>query len=113
MSALAALYNVPTTENELAAWASAHMTHHRDLQRVIYEITGGNMPEFILDPIDPNNTGIWEDQHQAMHNNMDAVLGIAGFDLTGVDFKDTGLLTGWIQLNNAEHYAAANILGIG
>jgi hypothetical protein len=48
-----------------------------------------------------------------MHNQMDAVLGIAGYDLSEVHFDNPDLLTGWIQLNANEHYLAANTLEIG
>ncbi len=82
MSAIAALFNVPSTPEELGIWATAHATHHRDINRRIFELVGTNLPEFLLDPIDPNNTGIWEDQHQAIHQDMDAILGINGFDLS-------------------------------
>lgn len=118
MSAIAALYNVPAAPDELSHWAFAHMAHHRDINRRVYELFAGTpgfspLPEFILDPLNPNDTGVWEDQHQILHEAMDAVLGISGYDLSQVDFKDTDLLGGWIYLNANEHYQAANILGIG
>lgn len=113
MSGIAALFNVPASRGDLQSWASAHMTHHRDVIRRIYEITGATLPEYVLDPIDPEDTGVWEDQHQIMHQDMDAVLGINGFDLTGVDFDNYEQLSGWINLNANEHYQAANILQIG
>lgn len=113
MSAIAALFNVPNTRNDLSVWATAHMSHHRDIQRRIYELTGANLPEFILDPINPDDSNVWENQHQIMHQNMDAILGISGYDLTGVDFKNSEALAAWIQLNASEHYQASNILEIG
>ena len=115
MSGIANLFNVPTTRAELDAWSSAHMAAHRDINRRIYELTGGAivLPEYILDPINPNDTGVWEDQHQIMHQDFDAVLGINGFDLTNVDFKNTASLTGWINLHANEHYQASAVLKIG
>ena len=113
MSGIAALFNVPGNRSELDSWASAHATHHRDIIRRIYEITGANLPEYVLDPIDPEDTGVWEDQHQIMHQDMDTVLGISGFDLSGVDFNNYEELVGWIQLNSSEHFQASNILEIG
>ena len=113
MSAIASLFNVPANAQELSSWATAHATHHRDVNRVLYQLTGANLVEYVLDPINPDDTGIWAYQHQIMHQNMDAVLGIEGFDLTNVDFKNQDLLTGWIELHANEHYQAANTLGIG
>lgn len=115
MSGIANLYNVPSTPEELSHWASTHMAMHRDINRRIYELSNGLvvLPEYVLDPINPNDTGVWDDQHQIMHQDMDAVLGISGFDLTGVDFKNRDTLVNWVQLHASEHYQASNILGIG
>lgn len=113
MSAIAALYNVPSTPDELNSWAFSHMAHHRDIIRVIYLATGTNLTEYPLDPIDPSNMGAWIYQHQLMHQDMDAILDIAGYDLTDVDWKDQGQLAGWVLLNSIEHTQAANILRIG
>ena len=115
MSGIASLFNVPTTPEELSSWATSHASHHRDISRRIYEISNGVivLPEYLLDPIDPNNTGVWEAQHQIMHQDMDAVLNINGFDLSTVDFNNTEALTGWVQLNGNEHFIAAAALGIG
>lgn len=112
MSGIASLYNVPSTDAERAQWAFAHMAHHRDINRRIYELTLVALPEFILDPINIEDDGDWEYQHQEMHNNQDSILGIAGFDLSAVDWKNQNELAGWVYLNALEHKQAANILEI-
>lgn len=113
MSGIASLYNVPGSAEELARWSSIHMAHHRDIIRKIYELSGIALPEYLIDPINPDQPGPWDDLHQAMHQQMDALLGISGFDLLGVDWKNQSLLAAWIFLNAAEHKQAADILGIG
>lgn len=113
MSAIAALYNVPSNENETNNWAFAHACHHRDINRRIYLATGVALEEFILDPLDPNDIGVWLRQHQTMHQDFEGVLGLEGFDLLDVDWKDQQELAGWIILNGTTHLQAANILGIG
>jgi hypothetical protein len=113
VSGLADLYNVPVTDDERAIWAFAHMAHHRDINRRIYELVKVSLVEYPLDPIDVNNTGDWEYQHQIMHDSQNQLLGIQGNDLTGVQWKDMTLLEGWIFLNRFEHYRASSILGIG
>lgn len=113
MSGLANLSNVPSTDEERAQWSFVHMAHHRDINRKIYELVKIALPEYIIDPIDPNSTGQWEYLHQTMHDNQNQLLGIVGQDLTGVNWKDLRVLSGWIFLNNNEHYQAAAILGIG
>ena len=113
MSGMASLYNVPSTDEERAHWSFVHMAHHRDINRRLYELVHIALPEYIIDPIDPNNTGTWEYQHQVMHDNQNALLGIAGFDLTGIDWKKQNELAAWIYLNASEHFKAADILEIG
>ena len=113
MSGLADLYNVPATDQERAQWSFAHMAHHRDINRRIYELVKIALPEYILDPVNPEDAGDWEYQHQQMHDNQNAVLGIDGQDLTGVDWKDPRILAGWIFLDANEHVQASAILEIG
>lgn len=113
MSGLADLANVPSTDEERAQWSFAHMAHHRDINEKIYLLIKLALPEYILDPIDVNDTGTWEYQHQLMHDNFNQVLGIQGQDLTGINWKDQNELAGWIFLNQSEHFQASDILEIG
>jgi hypothetical protein len=113
MSGIANLSNVPTNDEERAQWSFSHMAHHRDISRRIYELVKVALPEYILDPVNPDDTGDWEYQHQLMHDNMNSLLGIVGQDLTGIDWKDQRILTAWVFLNANEHMQASNILEIG
>jgi hypothetical protein len=113
VSGLADLYNVPSNDEERAQWSFAHMAHHRDINRRIYELVKIALPEYILDPVNPSDSGEWEYQHQLMHDAQNGLLGIQGQDLTGIDWKDQRILSGWIFLNSNEHYQASNILEIG
>ena len=113
MSGIADLYNVPSTDVERAQWSFAHVAHHRDINRRIYELIAVALPEYIIDPINPANPDDWEYLHQTMHDNQNQILGIQGQDLTQVDWKDQRLLTAWIFLHSSEHSQAADILEIG
>jgi hypothetical protein len=113
VSGLANLYNTPITDDQRAAWAFSHMAHHRDINARIYLLIKVALPEYILDPINVNDTGQWEYQHQLMHDKQNQILGIQGQDLTGVTWKDQRLLDAWIWLNASEHYQASAILEIG
>jgi hypothetical protein len=113
MSGLADLANVPGNATERSQWAFSHLAHHRDINAKIYLLVAVALPEYILDPIDPNDTGQWEYQHQLMHDNQNAILGIAGQDLTGVNWNNQNELAAWIFLNMNEHFQASNILEIG
>lgn len=113
MSAVAALYNVPQSQTDFDQWAFAHAAHHRDIIRLIEQLGGPHLDEYVLDPLDPQNMGVWLYQHQFMHSQMDAALGISGFDLLDVDVTNPSEFAGWVWLNGQEHYQVANLLGIG
>lgn len=113
MSGLADLANVPSTDGERAQWSFAHMAHHRDINQKIYLLLKIALPEYLLDPVDPNDTGQWEYLHQSMHDNQNQILGIQGQDLTGIDWKDQNKLSAWVFLDFSEHYQASQILEIG
>lgn len=113
MSAVAAIFNVPSTEDELNSWAFAHAAHHTDIIRRIMELTGTQLDGYVLDPFNKNEPGVWIYQHQLMHSQMDPILGIAGYDLLDVDISNYNEFAGWIWLNAQEHYQASNILNLG
>lgn len=114
MSAVAAIFNVPSTQEEFNIWSFAHAAHHIDIIRKIYELTGKELQhQYVLDPFDKNNAGVWIYQHQLMHQEMDPLLGIAGYDLLDVNFTNPNEFAGWVWLDAQEHYQAANILSIG
>ena len=116
MSGVAVLYEVPTNTQEFLVWSGVHVAHHRDINRAIYQTLKIALPEYMLDPFDPldeaslNN---WLYLHQAMHANQDQILGIVGFDLTDVDWKDREVLEFWTLNHANEHLQAADILEIG
>lgn len=110
---IADLANVPVSDSDRALWTFAHMAHHRDIAARIYLLVKVALPEYILDPVNPEDSGDWEYQHQLMHDNQNQLLGITGQDLTDIKWRDQRLLSGWVQLNFNEHLQASDILGIG
>lgn len=110
--AIASLFNIPSTEDELSAWSFAHMAHHRDVNRAILMQAGVVVPEYILDPFDPDNAATWLQQHQSMHNVTDEIYGISGYDLTEVNWADQSMRAGWIYLNAQLHVSEANATGM-
>ena len=113
MSGVAGLFNVPSDDPELLTWSSIHATHHRDINRVIFQLLGTTLDEFILDPFNPGDAGEWLQNHQIMHQQMDALLGLSGYNLLAVDMTNREQFSNWVFLNADEHFKAANILGIG
>lgn len=112
MSGIAGIFNVPTTPDELSTWASVHARHHQDILNYIYRTGGISLDQYVLEPINPANTAVWDYQHQIMHQQMDAILSISGYDLTGVNFNNKEDLAAWIRLNATEHYEADAVLRI-
>lgn len=110
--ALADLFNVPNSDEEMAKWSFIHMAHHRDLNSAIYAKYGDVLPEYAIDPIDLSDPGSFLDLHQQMHNNNDAITGISGYNLSEVDFNDKSKLAAWIYLNATLHVAEAGALGV-
>lgn len=109
---VASLYNVPTTPEEFHVWSFNHMAHHRDVANQLTADGATGLPVYVLDPInlDDPSTFLW--QHQEMHNYTDALLGIAGYDLTSVNFNDPQQLAAWIYLNAQLTYQEAAALGV-
>jgi hypothetical protein len=110
---VAGIFNVPKDNNDLNEWAFSHMANHRDCIRLVYIIFKIALPEYVLDPLDPDDTGIWQRQHQQMHLDMNTVLGTSGFNLLGVDWHDENKLSAWIQLDAIEHRQWSDLLRLG
>ena len=110
---IAALFNVPEDQRTLNTWGFAHMANHRDIIRALNTDYGTNLSEFILDPVDFENSGDWERQHQVMHHEMNAVVGLSGFDLLGLDWKNENRRAAWVLLNATEHRTISDFLRLG
>jgi hypothetical protein len=109
---LADIASIPTTPAELKKWSFCHQVAHFDINRRIQEKFQIVIPMFILDPMNPDDLDLWSYQHQLVHSNMDAVLGISGNDLLGLDINDRGILQAWLFLHLPEHLQAAAKLGL-
>ena len=106
------LYNVPLTKEELAIWTFANADEHGKIAAAAMAQLNATLPLFPLDPIPLFDIGTWAYNHQAIHDAQNAVLGIAGNDLTTIDLYDTAQLSNWIHLHSQEHYQAAGLLGL-
>lgn len=111
--ALATLFIIPQTPDELQQWSFAHMASHRDICRVVFQTLSTRLDEYVLDPFDPLDPGNWVDRHQIMHQQMNAALGLDGFDLSELDWQDAERLQDWVVKNGNEHYRASSILRLG
>ena len=106
------LSQVPRTAEEWATWHFNHQAHHRDILSKVQQIYSVHFPEYVLDPVNEADMGVYTYQHQQMHNNQDPLLGLPQYDLTQVDWRDTASVEAWVQQNFSLHQSEALILGI-
>lgn len=108
---MADVFNVPTDDRQLARWTFLHMVLHRDQILQVKRAFNLILPEFVLDPMDLRPQGIWFQQHQVMHDNMDQVLNVQQFNLIDVDWESDASRIGWIQGHAQLHQSEAIVLG--
>src|ERR1700691_2360456 len=107
---LPALYVPPQSPDDWAAWSFNHAAIHSTVLDNINSTRNQDLTQFILDPIE--DFGLWQYQHQLMHNQANAVLGTTGYNLLDFDLDDPGQFEAWLQLNGAEHLAWNRLLGV-
>lgn len=106
------LYNVPHTPETIQVFSFSNVDQHRQITDALLAQKGIALPVYPLDPIPMEDLATWAAAHQQSHNDFTKVLGIAGVDLTDVDFRDAGQLSAFISLHANEHMLAAQMLGI-
>ena len=109
---LASIYNVFTDAQGLQSFSFANNDLHVQINRALFSQYQIEMPTYILDPISTQQPDNWLYTHQNVHNLMNSVLGIAGNDLTDVDFSNKDQVASWIWLHAQEHLQASKKLGI-
>ncbi len=107
------LYNVPEAETAFATFSFENARHHEVIASWIVAQGGQGSPGYVLDPLPNFALNEWLIRHQAVHNVMNAALGLLGNDLTVVDFKNKEQLASWIELHAGEHRSAAQVSGAG
>lgn len=110
--ALSTLYNVPNSLNDLNVFSFTNMNEHEKIAAALLSQYSVAVPLYPLDPIPFFDMGAWLEQHQILHNIMNATLGTNSDDLTTVNFNDKNQLAEWIWLHAQEHYQAAGKLGL-
>ncbi len=107
------IFTVPDDPDAFQDWSFVHAAHHYDIQRAVFEQKAVRLDNWVLNPFDRENPGIWTYLHQTMHNQANKALGTEGQNLTDVDWTDSDSLSDWINANAIEHQRFAQILGIG
>ena len=109
------LYSQPTDDDSWRSWAFNHAANHYDILQAVLVQKSQNLTQFCLDPMDPDNLGLWLYQHQEMHNQVNAVLNAnnLAYDLLAFDWDDPDQFSEWLLLNGSEHQRICAALGIG
>lgn len=106
------LFNIPGDDVQLAFWARMHVIWHRSCNLLIFQKHNVILPEYVLDPIDADDPGVFLQNHQTMHNNIDSVLNIQSYDLQDVDWANQTQRIGWFQAHAQLSQQEANALEI-
>lgn len=109
---VADIFNIPGDAAQLASWAMLHMIWHRSCNVEIFRQHNIILPEFILAPINTEAADGFLENHQTMHNNLDAILGVSSYDLMNVAWNDENQRIGWFQAHAQLTRQEANKLGI-
>lgn len=109
---IANLFNIPEVESDYLVFSFSNADQHRQIVDAVAAQKSLKLASYLLDPIPASDPATWLAIHQQSHNDFTAALGIAGVDLTSVDFNDPEQLASWIRLHAEEHAQAANQLGL-
>jgi len=111
---LATLFNIFQDQVGMSQFAFANADLHDRQNAAILQRYSVSLPAYVLDPISLENTGLenWLQIHQDIHTRTNSILGIAGNDLSDVDFRNPNQVASWIWLHAQEHVQASNKLGL-
>lgn len=85
---------------------------HQDIQQAIQAQTGINQTIYVIDPWRTDDANGILQRHQQYHNDMNAVLGIAGEDLSTLNLKSEQAIRDWVWQHYSEHQNAHQALEI-
>jgi len=110
---LPAIYGRPKTQDEWSAWSFNHAANHNDWIPQIFRVKNQIATQYLLDPLDPNDLGMWLYEHQSAHDQANFALGTQGYNLLSLDWQDEDQFAQWLRLNGAEHQRISAALGVG
>lgn len=109
---LVALIEIPRTREQWDRFSWHHRSSHQAIRQAILAKGGPNLPDYVLDPINPNRFVDFLQSNAQTHIEMNGALGVQGVDLQDLDPRDENKLIAWINLHYLEHQTAETKLGI-
>src|SRR5574337_833033 len=106
MAEPALLLRIPGAGPEgLATWAFWNAQDEEDVRSLIQQFGKGNLPSYVLDPMNTTDPTGWLVTHQQSHNDKNAALGLVGANLLDLDWSNKAQVDSWIFLNFMDHSA--------
>lgn len=113
---LAMLLDFPPDEgikgSGLNVWSLHHARDHDDIIQAIQDQYSIILPVYPIDPMVFTNDSMFFLRNQQLHNDLLSVLGIAGTDISSIDFNDDSQVQAWLFIHWSEHRDARTALGI-
>lgn len=110
---LANLLSVPANRADWDAYSRSHRTSHDAIRTAIKTQFETDLPEYVLDPIEPADFAGFLERNQQAHYEANAVADVFSVNLGGVDPSDEAQLRQWIWLHYTAHRNLEQRLGIG
>lgn len=106
------LAEIPRTKEQWDRWSYANRLEHQSILAAIQAKGGGNLPYYIIEPINFQQFDIFLQNHQQLHLDMTAAVGVQSVDLQDVDLKNESQMVSWIWLHQLDHRNVSEALGI-
>lgn len=109
---IANLFNIPNDQKSWDEYSFALQGVIRDVNRRIYETDNVALPEYLLDPLNLTDPSAQLYGLQTSMNNINAVLGISGYNYLDVSFQEPGETASWTWLLATNLREASKIVGV-
>lgn len=86
-------------------WAMWHLKDHEEIHQATQNVLGINTIVYQLYPLDLNKLQDWALMHQQSHDDLNAAAGLAGNDLSEMNFDDPKKADEWHFNHFKEHLA--------
>ena len=102
----------PTGLQGLEEWAFAHYQHHLAIADAALKVKRVKLVILQIYPMSLDNLQDWLEDHQTIHNEMNALFKVQGNDLSTLNWNDERQREGFFFLNFMEHRSVAANTGL-
>jgi hypothetical protein len=109
---LAQILTVPPGPHGWEEWTFWHYTHHQAIISAAAQVKNVSLTLYNIWPFSPGNPEGWLLQHSYQHDDMNALYGVNGADLSTLDFTNAKEVEAWLWLQYQEHQSVAKLCGL-